>query len=239
MRKIAGIACVAMVLSACSTGPQRPPDGPGSGTGADYVPMVQASTDGNATTGPTYDALVAKCQREADGLPFIKTYDHDPAIIVVTGAVAFAVGWNIGLATRPHGASFAYPAALATVPSLWAMSTLFSDWVYSPQRAVWHQKQETQVANCMARYGYTNLDPTVKVTYRRIMIGSVEVRATGRDTFTAEHLARSRNCAAPVATLINKGPGFEDHRVACTNGPDIGVHCEFGQCQVVSGFASR
>ena len=83
MRKIAGIACAAMVLSACSTGPQRPPAGPGSGVGSAYVPMVEPSPGSPSQASASYEAVVAKCQREADGLPFIRPHDHDEALFVV------------------------------------------------------------------------------------------------------------------------------------------------------------
>jgi len=239
MRKIAGIACAAMLLSACSTSPQRPPTGPGSGSGASYVPMVEPVLPANVTSGPSFDALVAKCQREATGLPFIKTEDHDAAIAVVAAGAGFAIGWNLAIMSG-NDASFAYPAGLALTPPFLGIVYLFSKWVYSPQTKAWHQKQETQVANCMARYGYKNLDPSVLVTWKMVSTSTISTRATGRDTFSAEKLAKSMNCAAvPSATLVAKGPGFEDHRVACTNGPDLGIHCEFGQCRVASGFATN
>ncbi|MDM0034435.1 hypothetical protein QTI33_20030 [Variovorax sp. J22P271] len=239
MRKIAGIACAAMLLSACSTGPQRPSAGPGSGVGAAYVPMVEPSPASGPQTGATYEALVAKCQREASGLPFIKTEDHDAALFVVGVGVGAAIGWNIGH-TYWSDRGFAIPLVAAATPSVLGLMGLFSQWVYSPQAAVWRKKQETQVANCMARSGYKNVDPTVLVTWLPVPASSAATRPTGRDTFTAEKLAKSRSCAAtPMATLVAKGPGFEDYRVACTNGPEMAIHCEFGQCRAGSEYAAR
>ncbi|MDM0083543.1 hypothetical protein QTI17_23380 [Variovorax sp. J31P179] len=239
MRKIAGIACAAMLLSACSTGPQRPPAGPGSGVGAAYVPMVEPGPASGPPTGESYEALVAKCQREASGLPFIKTEDHDAALIVVGVGVGAAIGWNIGH-TYWDDRAFAIPLVAAASLPIAGLMGLFAQWVYSPQTAVWRKKQETQVANCMARSGYKNVDPTVLVTWLAVPASSMATRPTGRDTFTAEKLAKSRNCAAtPMATLVAKGPGFEDYRIACTNAPEIAIHCEFGQCRASSEFAAR
>jgi hypothetical protein len=239
MRKIAGIACAAMVLSACSTGPQRPPEGPGSGVGAAYVPMVEPGPGSPPSTGASYEAVVAKCQREADGLPFIRTHEHDEALFVVGLGAAVAIGWSIG-AAYPGDPEFAVPFAIAATPPFLGIMALFTQWVYSPQAAVWRKKQETQVANCMARSGYKNVDPTVLVTWIPTPAGGMASRPTGRDTFVAEKLAKSRSCATtPMATLVAKGPGFEDYRVACTNAPAIAIHCEFGQCSASSEYAAR
>lgn len=200
--------------------------------------MVDAPA-GAAPTGATYDALVTKCQREASGLPFLKTENHDTALWVVGAAAAFAIGWNIGQA-YPGNAEFAVPLALAATPALVSIGGLFSEWVYSPQKAVWRKKQETQVANCMARSGYKSVDPSVLVTWLPISHSTIETRPTGRDTYSAEKLAKSRSCAAtPVATLVSKGPGYEDHRVACTSGPELTIHCEFGNCKIGSEYAAR
>ena len=239
MRKIAGIACAAMVLSACSTGPQRPPEGPGSGVGSAYVPMVEPGPGSPPPASASYEAVVAKCQREADGLPFIRPHTHDEALFVVGLGAAVAIGWSIGTA-YPGNPEFAVPFAIAATPPFLGLMALFTQWVYSPQAAVWRKKQETQVANCMARSGYKNVDPTVLVTWIPAAAGGAATRATGRDTFVAEELAKSRSCATtPMATLVAKGPGFEDYRVACTNAPAIAIHCEFGQCSASSEYAAR
>lgn len=57
-------------------------------------------------------------------------------------------------------------------------------------------------------------------------------RPTGRDTYNAEKLAATLSCSAtPRAVLVERGPGFEVHRVACPAGPDLLVRCEFGNCR--------
>jgi hypothetical protein len=58
-------------------------------------------------------------------------------------------------------------------------------------------------------------------------------RATGRDTYNAEKLAKNRACAPqPLARLSAKGPGFETYSVTCRNGHSIAIRCEFGNCRV-------
>jgi len=239
MRKFAGIACAAMLLSACATGPQRPATGPGSGSGASYVPKVESGPGARAASGEAYDALVAKCQKEASGLPFIKTQDHDAALFVVGFGVGAAIGWNMGN-TFAGDPGFGIPFAVAATPGIVGVMGLFSQWVYSPQTAAWRKKQETQVGNCMARSGYKNVDPSILVTWIPVPANSMASRPTGRDTFSAEKLAKSANCAAtPMATMVAKGPGFEDHRVACTSGAELAIHCEFGQCRIGNAYASK
>jgi hypothetical protein len=59
-------------------------------------------------------------------------------------------------------------------------------------------------------------------------------RPTGRDTYNAEKLAKNRACAAqPLASLSDKGPGFETYSVPCSNGRSIAIRCEFGNCRVL------
>ena len=59
-------------------------------------------------------------------------------------------------------------------------------------------------------------------------------RPTGRDTYNAEKLAKSRACAPqPLASLSAKGPGFESYNVPCSNGRTIAIRCEFGNCRVL------
>lgn len=58
-------------------------------------------------------------------------------------------------------------------------------------------------------------------------------RRTGRDTYNAEKLAASMQCSAtPRAVLVERGAGFEVHRVTCTADVDLSVRCEFGHCRV-------
>ena len=58
-------------------------------------------------------------------------------------------------------------------------------------------------------------------------------RRTGRETYNVEKLAATMNCGAkPRAVLVERGGGFERHRVPCTSGPDLLIRCEFGNCRV-------
>ncbi|RYF33472.1 MAG: hypothetical protein EOO26_08020 [Comamonadaceae bacterium] len=216
---LAFTAAFASLVSGCAT---RPATGPGSGMGADYVPVVSAP----AQTPDLYEADVARCQREARGYPFIKPTEHDEALWVVNGAAM--------------GAVLAATAGNAVAPVVtaggWTGGGLygFDYWVYSPQRAAWRAKQETVMLNCMSRRGYVNADPSVTVTWRPIPLNDISLRRTGVDTYNAEKLAKARSCAAmPIANLIDKGPGFERYNVACNGGVTMAVRCEFGNCRAV------
>ena len=45
MNRLLSIFCIAALAAGCAT---RPNDGPGSGSGADYLPAVQAPANGTA-----------------------------------------------------------------------------------------------------------------------------------------------------------------------------------------------
>jgi hypothetical protein len=68
----------------------------------------------------------------------------------------------------------------------------------------------------------------------------VDLRTTGRDTYSAEKLAKASSCAPnPIANLVSRGPGYENHGVACSNGEVLAIHCEFGNCRVSNNVASK
>jgi len=214
MKKLLSVACAAALVCGCAF---RPNEGPGSGSGADYVPIVEAPT----VDKTVYDQDLAKCRASAAGIPF-RASQHDDALVVVdTGALG--VGWMAGI------------PAMAGVVMIGGLVG-FNKWVYTPERRVWHSKQETVMLNCMAQKGYINADPSVRVTWLPPSQRAAEtLRLTGRDTYNAEQLAKTQRCAAtPIATLVDKGPGFERHTIPCTNGQVLAVRCEFGNCRVSS-----
>jgi hypothetical protein len=56
----------------------------------------------------------------------------------------------------------------------------------------------------------------------------------GQFTPGAEKVAREALCGVtPIASLVEKGPGYEDYFVACENGPAMQVRCELGNCRWV------
>lgn len=64
-------------------------------------------------------------------------------------------------------------------------------------------------------------------------------RPTGRDTYGVEKLAATMNCSAsPRAVLVERGGGYELHRVRCTGGEELAIRCEFGNCRVQPGARS-
>lgn len=56
----------------------------------------------------------------------------------------------------------------------------------------------------------------------------------GQDSHQAMKIARESNCSAsPAATLLAKGPGYENFTVQCANGDVQMIRCEFGNCRVL------
>jgi hypothetical protein len=219
MKKVLGMLCAAALVCGCAV---RPQEGPGSGSGAGYVPMVEP-TQADASV---YDADVAKCQKSAATLPLVAT-QHDDAL---AGVDAITIG---------TGMSYAWPGLLGVV----AVGGLvaFDYVVYTPERTAWKARQETLIANCMAQKGYVNTDPTVRVTWVPLSKRPPEaLRRTGVDTYNAEQYAKAQRCnAMPMAQLVDKGPGYERHSVACSNGQLLAVRCEFGNCRATQGLTSR
>lgn len=219
MKKLLSIVCATALVCGCAT---RPKEGPGSGAGADYVPMVAPS----AVESSVYEQDVAKCRANAKNVPFNASQHDDALAAVDVGVISAGIlnGWP----------------AIGGVLAIGGLVGL-DHWVYTPERRVWKTKQETVMVNCMAQKGYINTDPSVRVTWVPPSLRAVEsVRPTGRDTFNVEQLAKAQRCnATPLATLVEKGPGFERHTVACTNGQVMAVRCEFGQCRVSQMTALR
>jgi hypothetical protein len=93
--------------------------------------------------------------------------------------------------------------------------------------------QQKTLVNCMARKGYRNVDPNVTVAQfvRPNPASDSQALRTGRDTYMAESYAKSKVCEGNAkAALVSKGPGYERHSVACSDGRRIALRCEFGIC---------
>lgn len=211
-----GAACAAALLSGCAT---RPASGPGSGRGETYVPVVQPHT-----VAPTqYEVDVTECQKTARAYTFVKPTEHQEALFLVNSAVV------VGLAATISGAVPIMASEGVAAGHLYG----FEQWVYSPQRQRFYERQESAIANCMTRRGYVNADPSVTVTWKPIPeLVAAQARRTGRDTFNAERLAKLQRCTAlPFANLVDKGPGYERYTVSCDNGRNLTVSCEFGACR--------
>ncbi|VTU27761.1 hypothetical protein H4CHR_02065 [Variovorax sp. PBS-H4] len=212
MTRLLSIFCIAALMAGCAT---RPNEGPGSGSGANYVPAVQARTDAPAA----YEQDLARCRASAATIPF-RASQHDGALAVLDTGVVGA-GWMAGIPTL---------SGVAVVGGLYA----FQQAVYTPERRAWHAKQETAMLNCLAQKGYVNTDPSVRVTWvpPGQRTAQSALRSTGRDTYSAEQFAKARRCSVlPMAVLVEKGPGYERHSIPCINGQTMAVRCEFGNCR--------
>lgn len=215
--KLLAVLGALAVLAGCAS---RPQEGPGSGAGASYQPVVQP----HQFDTWQYQADVAECQKG------VRTYTYPPSehgeALFLVNAVTF---W--AAVTSTSGILPTIAAGGAATGGLIG----FNHWVRTPERAAWHARQETGIANCMARKGYVNVDPSVAVTWKPWpSISGPVTRRTGVDTYNVEALAKAQRCSvAPLANLIEKGPGFERHTVPCDGGRQIQVRCEFGHCKQV------
>lgn len=222
MKLAVSLACVAVLLSGCA-GQGRPSTGPGSGYGASYVPAVKPTP----TAAANYDATVAKCQKWAADIPYMRQGEHDEATFVVAGGTGYAFG-----SAAPFTGVWTAWAAVPVVLGVYG----FAYWVDTPDRQRWYARQETIMANCMEQAGYQNQDPSVKVTWLKYNpTAQAPFRQTGVDTYNAERLAKNRSCqVAPVAEMVSKGPGFEIYRIPCADlGKTMVVRCEFGNCREI------
>jgi len=56
----------------------------------------------------------------------------------------------------------------------------------------------------------------------------------GQDSWTAERIPESKACSPePKAVFTGKGPGFESYTLACSDGDQLMIRCEFGNCRVL------
>jgi len=226
MKRVIGVACIAALVCGCA-GPSRPKSGPGSGYGAGYVPSVEPYS----ASPEAYDKSLSKCQRWARDLPYLRSGQHDGAFVTIDT-------WTFGTYFTQTPLTGIWEAWGATFVGLGLIG--FQVWMESPERERWYASQETMMMNCMAREGYVNNDPTVTVTWVKPNRTTSYLRPVGRDTYNAENLAKRSSCSAtPLATLVDKGPGFEIHKVACTNGQTMTIRCEFGNCRASDRIASN
>ena len=57
---------------------------------------------------------------------------------------------------------------------------------------------------------------------------------SGVDSYTAERVARQSGCnSTALATLVAKGPGYENYSMQCTSGDMMMLRCEMGNCRVL------
>lgn len=218
MKRVLSLLCVAALVCGCATRPQA---GPGSGAGVTYEPVVEASPVDSAV----YQADVATCRKSASSLPFTAT-QHDDALL------------GVDVLTIGAGILYGWPTltGVAAVGGLVGLDHA----VYTPDRAAWKARQETLMMNCMTQRGYVNADPSVRVTWVPLNKRPPEaLRRTGVDTYNVEQLAKAQRCnAMPLAQLIDKGPGYERHSVACSNGQVMVVRCEFGHCRATPNITT-
>jgi len=57
---------------------------------------------------------------------------------------------------------------------------------------------------------------------------------SGQDSWSAERLPAAKACSTePRAVFTGKGPGFESYTLACSDGDQLMIRCEFGNCRVL------
>ncbi|MDN8617713.1 hypothetical protein [Variovorax ginsengisoli] len=131
------------------------------------------------------------------------------------------------------GAAIVFPVAVVGAALVGGIATAVYDEAYPSGGRAEPRMQQSALVDCMARKGYKNMDPNVKVTHvaaTQIAPPSPALK-TGRDTYVAEQLAKGMNCSAvPRAVLEEKGPGFERYSVECSDGQTLALRCEFGNC---------
>lgn len=210
-RDLAFVFASALIACGCAT---PPASGPGTGSGAAYVPLV----DMQGVDAPTLASDTGLCRDEASKVRVMRIRGERDD---VTDVVVIGLGMVV-------------PFGLVSIAVISSIASEFTG-ADKPQPADASLQQKTLV-NCMARKGYRNLDPKVTVTYvAPPKLGDVAPnppRGGGRDTYVAEDYVKQKICEGPVrATLQGKGPGFERYSVACGNGQAVALRCEFGNCR--------
>jgi len=209
MRKVVSAALAISLVGGCATTPS--PTEPGSGEGAGYVPIVAME----GVSPAIYASDLDVCRVAADKIRVIRTGPTNTDVLDMV-AVGVAIVFPLGV------------VAAAAIGGIASVVTESPNGVPASPKM-----KQVALVNCMARRGYTNLDPNVAATY--IVPPKPDPlslpRRTGQDTYVAENFAKANNCsAAPRAVLEDKGPGFERYSVVCADGRSMALRCEFGNC---------
>ena len=162
----------AALLCACTT---QPPAGPGTGSGAAYVPVV----DMDGVNPETLASDVGICREAASSVRVMRARErNDVSDVIVISAGLFV----------PYGlVSMAAAAGVAAV--------FLDDGTTQPADDALQQKT---LVNCMARKGYRNLDPNVTVSYLPQAPAAPPALAppAGRDGYVAESYANQTSARA-------------------------------------------
>lgn len=207
----------AALLCACAT---QTPAGPGTGSGAAYVPVV----DMDGVNPETLASDVGICREAASSVRVMRARErNDVSDVIVIGAGLFV------------------PYALVSMAAAAGVAAVFLD--DGATRPADDALQKKTLVNCMARKGYRNLDPNVTVSYLPQTPAAPPTLAppAGRDGYVAESYAKSNICQGEPAkaVLSGKGPGFERYSVSCGDGAGIALRCEFGHCAPETTAAAR
>jgi len=169
------------------------------------------------------DGLVSALRRKGDALEYIQI--SAPISEGSSGGGLFDDNGNlVGITTATLGGSaqsinFARPA----------------QWIEEiPARARAALAEHARTASTTTRPIAPPLQPmaATPTSVAASPVGAAAGKTAGVDTYNAERLAKSRECAAlPRATLVAKGPGFETYSVACASGDALSIRCEFGNCR--------
>ena len=220
------VLVLAIALTGCAT---PPPNTPGAGSGQTYTPIV----DMQGVDPARYGRDLGECRNYAASV--------DNQAAAMQGAIGGAI--LMGVLSAALGGNGRMNSQAATAGG-------FAGLVGNENRAL--GKQERIIINCMSGRGYRALDaafvlPGVNLQpmnqpVQQVIVAtpyvpatpSIAGRRTGEDTINAERVAKDQSCAAaPIASLIAKGPGFETYSTACTSGDTMIVRCEFGNCRVM------
>jgi hypothetical protein len=210
-------ASLAVLTGCAATG------APGTGTGADYTPIIDTA----GVNMSQYGNDLTACRQLA------RTVDVNTAMN--SGAIAGMLAGAAVSAILGGGRQNTIEAA-----SLGGLSGMSRQ----GDRAV--TKAQSIIINCMVGRGYRALEvtppmgaapgqqPFVPLQPQPAIPPRAPEVAIGQESYQVERMPAVLACnATPKATLAGKGPGNELYAVACTNGTVLSVRCEFGTCRVL------
>lgn len=218
-----------VALAGCATPGQM-----GSGSGAQYTPLVDLAGEGAAQ----FQADLSECRRVGEQVSLAESAGSEA---LMQGALGFAMAAALRLP----------PSAIGNVVDATA-----SRGVYSGLREA-EVRQRQAVVRCLAMRGYRVLEagapapsfrpvrapvsalaaqaqaaPQVRADGRLVPVTAPPPRDViqGQDSYAAEQIGRAASC--PVrASLSGKGPAWEVYTLACPGGHSLVVRCEWGACR--------
>lgn len=244
-------AMLAAMLTACAA----PPNTPGAGYGATYTPIV----DMQGVDQSRYANDLAACRHYANSID-VSREQANAAIggAIFAAAITAALGGNMRQMDQNASAGGLASMNRQTGRTMTRQETVLGNCLTSrgyrvldgtaqlsfvqqvappaPQPVV---GQPVTWAPAEPQASPAPVSPSAGVADGIVRLPTpagnpAPAKPTGTDSYVAERVARQARCNdTALASLVAKGPGYENYSMQCTSGDVMMIRCEFGNCRAL------